>query len=248
MMKSKFLLASGVLGFIGLMGVAEGQMVITQEVLAPTGNVVASNNPTDTSAFTNAALYYTSDTSLHGKRIWGQSFYNEVGGEIIDTITLKFWNPGTYTASVPINTGTPRAEILMQIFEMPDASTKSVNFENPLVSWTGDLPSDLAVTSIEDPQFLVFDVPNEFVMEADTYYAFVYQFTEQASNRQVHFAYLGGGSAYTEGRVIYYNLVDGVMVEQNSNTDLAFVITTIPEPASLGLLGMAGLFFLYRRK
>ena len=236
---------SGVLGVMGLFSVAEGQMVITQEASVPTGNVAASHNPADTDHFTNSLVKYTSASANSGRRIWGQSFYNAEGGQIIDKITLKFANPEVYT---PVNTGALGAEMLMQIFEMPNAATNSVNFDNALASWTGNVPLDLSVTSLESPQFLVFDVPDEFVMEADTYYAFVYQFTGQASNREIHFAYLGGGAGYTDGRVIYYNLVDGVMTVQNSTTDLAFVITTIPEPASLGLLGMAGLFFLYRRK
>ncbi len=227
--------------FLMIMGVGSsfGQMIISQQASLPTENVVAENM--GGSGWTNGYLVYTNPNLENGYRQLGQSFLNDGPATVLDKITVRFWQPGTYSSAVPVSSGAPGATLRMSIYEVSNGAVTFVDLDNPNATWSSALPTDLAVTSVNDKQFLTFDMPDTFTLKANQHYVFLMTFEDPGTNRGIHFAW-GGGATYADGRAIFYNTTDvaGVIALRpiSQSVDLSFQVTAVPEPGSLLLLGL----------
>jgi hypothetical protein len=217
--------AAGIVGFAGAR--SAGAAVISTSALAPSG--AAISQPDSSAAAFNGSQDFTDNAGPPG-----QTFTTGAAGLNFTGVTVKgFANtPGSFGGNV--NTGTWTLTV------------SRVDPGNVLTRVDQETANPAAVTNGADYVTVTLDTP--VALTPNTMYAFDLfsssgYFGLAKSSTDVY----AGGVAMQHGATPR-SAADGALITNPQTGDRTFFINPVPEPGSVGLLGVAGIALLARRR
>ncbi len=229
----------------GLMGVSTAQAaLITTSLTKPSDNVLAQNTTDGTSPIATEALELATAT----KYAIGQSFTTTTAWNL-DKISVQYRSFSPFMDS--------DATVKLVLFAYDSATFDSEAWGTYTTAASGTALNVLytevfgATFADVDKTWLTFDLTTNQSLAAGTQYGFALWAsnpsggaTSGTSSTKARMELYYGGNTYTGGDYIRATSTGNTV----ATTDLNFVLQAVPEPATIGMLGMGALITLLLRR
>lgn len=240
--------SSGLVGLVltivaGWMYSAEAGLIVSYSNVEPTNNIITSHVPTTSLAGYEPRYITTNAAATQWRRDMGQYFVAP-SNFVMQAYSLKLWSGVTEVAS--------EAPTTIRVYESATEPAGTLAGTDALGSliFTQSTSWLSSTSGAASNSWVTFET-DDIVCTAGKYYTVFFNFDNQVDGMSQWF-YSQQSGTYADGRM--KAAVDANAIAANrftdvsTNRDLVFIVHGIPEPATMGLLGMGSLLALIIRR
>lgn len=202
----------------------------------PATNVILSNSITANASIQvrNIGANATSNTR------WVGTGFQAPTSTTLDRVTLYIFND-------LVNAPALGSNMTISVVSLTSLTASPAAPYSPLISESATVPGTYALEN-----YMTFDLATPVSLTAGSYYGFMVYFNSNASNRGINFTQSGngmGGNATTGLGNVFFTGDQG-QTYTNSSSPVSFLLQTVPEPATWGLLAfsLTAVVILRRRR